>query len=341
MRSIVQRLKKGKLMRLRHGLITAGLLILLLTAGVQVARAVPPLPSSFYGTVKINGANVPPDTVVSAWINGVKYAETTVLLFSGDTVYSLNVPGDDPTTPGVIEGGVQGETVSFFIGSGAALQSGTWQSGSNVQLNLSRSAASAPATITIEVAPTQLTVGSAAAAVVTATLRDDSNQPVAGVMLSGSTTPATLGVVSLPTVTNSAGQTMGSWTAGSVAGTGLLRVGADTLSSTVPITLNNPVPVLINLSPMTVTVNSPSFTLTVTGTNFVISTVIQWNGIPRDAIFVSGTRLQTLIDSAELTATGMVTVTAFNPAPGGGESGALYVAIVPEKKFIYLPLLQR
>jgi hypothetical protein len=118
-------------------------IILVLTAGLLLASAltvlaVPPLPSSFYGTVKVDGANVPGGTIVSAWIDGVKHAETTVSLYADDTVYGLNVPGDDPETPG-IQGGVEGDTVVFYIGGLEADQTGTWHSGANVDLNLTAS----------------------------------------------------------------------------------------------------------------------------------------------------------------------------------------------------------
>lgn len=100
------------------------------------ALALPPLPSSFWGTVKINGANVAAGTVVSAWINGVKYADTVVQDYLGDTVYSLDVPGDDPATPSVIEGGVEGSIVVFHIGSLVTTVNGTWHAGTNVELNI-------------------------------------------------------------------------------------------------------------------------------------------------------------------------------------------------------------
>jgi hypothetical protein len=101
--------------------------------------AVPPLPSSFYGMVKLWGSNVPVDTALSVRINGVSYAATTVTMYNGDTVYSLGVPGDDPGTPAIIEGGVVGDTVEFYIGGFKADQIAPWQSGSNAQLNLTAS----------------------------------------------------------------------------------------------------------------------------------------------------------------------------------------------------------
>ncbi len=116
------------------------LTVLILTFGmllfeVQPALAVPPTPSSFHGTVKIDGANVAGGTVVSARINGVQYASTIVTTYLGDTVYALDVPGDDDDVPG-IQGGVSGDTIVFFIGSIQATQTGTWHSGSSVTLNL-------------------------------------------------------------------------------------------------------------------------------------------------------------------------------------------------------------
>jgi hypothetical protein len=96
----------------------------------------PPLPASFYGTVKSNGGNVPTGTVVSARIKGIQYALSPYSVYAGETVYSLNVPGDDLDTPGVIEGGVPGDTIVFFVGNVQAVQTATWQSGANSNLNL-------------------------------------------------------------------------------------------------------------------------------------------------------------------------------------------------------------
>jgi hypothetical protein len=102
---------------------------------VPSVKAFPPLPSSFYGSVKINGANVPAGMVVSAWIHGVQYKIATVTYIAPDMKYLLNVPGDDLTTL-QIEGGVERDTIVFYIGTIQATQIGTWGSGTNVNLNL-------------------------------------------------------------------------------------------------------------------------------------------------------------------------------------------------------------
>jgi hypothetical protein len=102
------------------------------------ALAVPPLPSSFYGTVKIDHANVPDGTLVKALINGQVYAQIKTLTYQGDSVYSLDVLGDDTDTT-VVDGGVDGDTIVFMIGEEVADQTGIWKSGTNVNLDLTAS----------------------------------------------------------------------------------------------------------------------------------------------------------------------------------------------------------
>ncbi len=87
--------------------------------------------------------------VVSAKINGVQYASTTVLTYLGDTVYSLDIKGDETDTPGIIEGGVEGDIVVFYIGDIQAAQTGTWHSGTNVTLNLTGFSNHAPTDISL------------------------------------------------------------------------------------------------------------------------------------------------------------------------------------------------
>jgi hypothetical protein len=98
---------------------------------------VPPLPSSFFGTIRINGNATHDGTLVRALINGVPYAETHTLTYQGDSIYSLNVPGDNPSTPNIIEGGKEGDIIHFEIKNFLTGQTGVWHSGTNVELNLS------------------------------------------------------------------------------------------------------------------------------------------------------------------------------------------------------------
>ena len=110
-------------------------LVLLLLTGAP-AWAVPPLPSSFYGRVTLDGEDVNPGVVVSARINGVKYAETTVVSYEGHSVYAINVPGDDNELPGV-EGGVEGDIVVFYVADYRAIETAVWHSATNVEHDIS------------------------------------------------------------------------------------------------------------------------------------------------------------------------------------------------------------
>ena len=60
------------------------------------ALAIPPLPSSFYGTVKVNNANVPDGTVIQAVIGGQVYAEGFTQTYQGNSVYALDVQAITP-----------------------------------------------------------------------------------------------------------------------------------------------------------------------------------------------------------------------------------------------------
>jgi hypothetical protein len=102
---------------------------------ITPALAIPPLPSSFYGQVKANGQNVPDGTLVRALIAGKAYATTRTLTYQGNSVFSLNIPGDEADTAS-IEGGKEGDTIQFEVGGVIARQTGVWHSGTNVDLDL-------------------------------------------------------------------------------------------------------------------------------------------------------------------------------------------------------------
>jgi hypothetical protein len=121
--------------------------------------AVPQIPASFYGTVKVNAANVPDGTSVQALIDGKVYADVLTQTYQGDSVYALNVTGDDTDTT-VKDGGREGDTVQFKIGGVLASQTGIWHSGTNVTLNLNVSSTSPIATqvATLTPLPTQTAI---------------------------------------------------------------------------------------------------------------------------------------------------------------------------------------
>ena len=116
-------------------LLTTVVVISFAAAIVGIGPPPPIMPSNFYGTAMINGAYVADGTTISAWIDGSKYAETATFTFEGETVYTIEIPADNPSTGGK-EGGEAGDVVDFKIGGVAADQTGTWSSGTNVELNL-------------------------------------------------------------------------------------------------------------------------------------------------------------------------------------------------------------
>src|SRR5260370_16241055 len=77
------------------------------------------------------------------------------------------------------------------------------------------------------------------------------------------------------------------------------------------------------MSPWTATAAGPGFTLTVTGSNFVSTSVVQVNGAGRTTTFMSNTQLTAAIPASDVAAAGALSITVFNPAPGGGTSAAL------------------
>jgi hypothetical protein len=115
--------------------------------------AIPALPSSFYGTVKLNNANVPDGTIVQAFIGSLVVAQGYTQMFQGDSYYALDVPADDTATP-VIDGGREGDTIAFKVAGITANETGTWHSGTDVQLNLTVTSASTP--VPLLATPTKL-----------------------------------------------------------------------------------------------------------------------------------------------------------------------------------------
>ena len=130
----------------------AVLAAIMLLGPSQVALAQPAPPFSPYGTVKLNGANVPLDTQVSGWCAGVMYGSTTeITIYNGDTWYAnLDILGDDPGTP-QREGCLPGETVSFKVGDHWADQTASW---SSTSLRLDLTASSSGPTSTPSPTPT-------------------------------------------------------------------------------------------------------------------------------------------------------------------------------------------
>lgn len=85
----------------------------------------------------------------------------------------------------------------------------------------------------------------------------------------------------------------------------------------------NPLPTVTGLSPPGVVTGSGAFALNVTGSNFVVNSVVHWNGADRPTTFVHSGLLQTAIPAGDLSSPGSANVTVISPGPGGGTSNPL------------------
>ncbi len=100
------------------------------------------------------------------------------------------------------------------------------------------------------------------------------------------------------------------------------------LASAVALAQSNPVPFINQpLVPMTAAPGGSGFTLTVNGTEFVSSSVVNWNGTALVTTFVTSSQLTASVPASDIAVPGTASVTVTNPAPGGGVSNVMYFDI--------------
>ena len=99
------------------------------------------------------------------------------------------------------------------------------------------------------------------------------------------------------------------------------------VSATQTLTIDNPVPVVMSLSPTSIAAGSAGFTLTVNGFNFNEGAVVKWNGSALPTVLVSDTQLQAPVPSQSVAAAGSAAVTVANPAPSPSPSNAVTFTI--------------
>jgi hypothetical protein len=116
----------------------------------------------------------------------------------------------------------------------------------------------------------------------------------------------------------------------STAGTFAVKVSnpsTGAVSNTVNFSVNNPAPTLSTISPTNKNAGDGAFTLTVNGTNFVNGSAVNFNGSSRPTTFNGSTQLLAQISAADIQTAGTYPITVFNPAPGGGTSGAVNLVV--------------
>jgi hypothetical protein len=108
--------------------------------------------------------------------------------------------------------------------------------------------------------------------------------------------------------------------------------GAST-SNEATFSVRNALPSISGLSPSGRSVGSGAFTLTVTGSGFSAGSngsIVRWNGVDRTTTCVSSTQIVADILADDVASAGVVTVTVYNPAPGGGESNGVTLTVSNE-----------
>ena len=85
----------------------------------------------------------------------------------------------------------------------------------------------------------------------------------------------------------------------------------------------NPAPTLSSINPTAVNAGSPDVILTINGSDFLPSSVVEWNGLLLPTTYLSEGHLEAQIPASELAAPGVAAIVVLNPAPDGGFSGAL------------------
>jgi hypothetical protein len=90
----------------------------------------------------------------------------------------------------------------------------------------------------------------------------------------------------------------------------------------------NPTPVLTSISQTSTIAGGSAFTLTVSGSNFVASSLVEWEGTPLTTTFVNAQKVTATVPASDISTAGAAQVAVYNPAPGGGSSSAIVFNIV-------------
>jgi hypothetical protein len=118
-----------------RGFRIAVILLAFLLFLATTASAVPSIPSSFYGTITMNGANVALSADMVAYVADMPCGKARLWRDSGTTWYSVSVNGDDTDTPGK-ECGVNGDVIQFRLNGVPLATTAIWAGGTVAQLDL-------------------------------------------------------------------------------------------------------------------------------------------------------------------------------------------------------------
>ncbi|HZT44337.1 MAG TPA: IPT/TIG domain-containing protein, partial [Chthonomonadaceae bacterium] len=250
----------SKLYVVANGIPSAGYAV---TVGVSISSLSPsstPADGSSF-TLTVNGANFQNGAVVK-W-NGTALSTT----FVSSSQVTATVPSTDITTPGTA-------SVTVANSDGHASSAATFT-------------ITNPVPVLGSISPTSATAGGSSF-----TLTASGADFINGSTIDWNGTALTTTFVNSTTLTATV-------PAGDIATAGTASVtvvtpspgGGTSSPQTFTINGSTQVPTLSKISPSSVLAGGPSFTLTATGTNFVASSVVEWNGTALTTTYVSATSL--------------------------------------------------
>jgi hypothetical protein len=110
------------------------------------------------------------------------------------------------------------------------------------------------------------------------------------------------------------------------------------VSAALPFSVQNPVPLLSAATPSTAVAGEDSLVVRLTGSGLSWGTVVHFQGAPRTTYFVNATLVDVVLRAEDVAQAGTFALTAVNPAPGGGTSGAVSLTVtVPAPVLTGLP----
>ncbi|MDD5547786.1 MAG: dockerin type I domain-containing protein [Candidatus Pacebacteria bacterium] len=87
--------------------------------------------------------------------------------------------------------------------------------------------------------------------------------------------------------------------------------------------VGNPIPTTTDIFPTSKTIGDAQFILIVNGTNFILDSIVRFNGSNRTTTYINSTQLTATIPASDLlAATSTAYISVFNPTPGGGLSNS-------------------
>ena len=194
-----------------------------------------------------------------------------------------------------------------------------------------------PTTLSLASGSNQIgAIGMALGSPLVVTVTDSGNAPLAGISVTFNIASSPLGAVGqsltvTSALTNAIGQASTTLTLGSGPGPYSVTATAAGLTGSVTFTatavLPSPVPEITGFQPEPIVAGTLGIRLTVVGFNFVGGSVVRWNGSDRATSYVSSNQLTVGVSDSDLYSARSVTITVFNPTPGGGLSAPRFLTI--------------